>query len=82
MPQYGQSASPRDSIGKYTRGCVFQSRCQKAESGRCDVEAPELTELVPGSHHRVACFHPEGLDAHAPRSSERPSVPALPPAEG
>jgi len=41
------------------RGCVFQPRCPKAEKGRCDVEAPELTETVPGTHHRVACFHPE-----------------------
>ena len=64
------------------RGCVFQSRCPKAEPGRCDVESPDLTELVPGSHHRVACFHPEGVDAHTERRSERPSVPVLPPADG
>lgn len=44
------------------RGCVFHTRCPRVEKGRCDVETPELTEIVPGSHHRVACFHPEGMD--------------------
>ncbi|MDI1444506.1 oligopeptide/dipeptide ABC transporter ATP-binding protein [Polyangium sp. 6x1] len=64
------------------RGCVFQSRCQKAEKGRCDVEAPDLTEIVPGSHHRVACFHPEASEVSGPRPSARPSIPASPPSEG
>ncbi|MDI3283555.1 oligopeptide/dipeptide ABC transporter ATP-binding protein [Polyangium sp. 15x6] len=65
------------------RGCVFQSRCQKAEKGRCDVEAPDLTEIVPGSHHRVACFHPEASEVPAPWPSARPSIPAGgPPSEG
>jgi oligopeptide transport system ATP-binding protein len=41
------------------KGCAFFGRCPKAEPGRCDVEPPELREVVPGSHHRVACFHPE-----------------------
>ena len=40
-------------------GCAFHPRCPRAEKGRCDVEAPTLEELVPGSHHRVACWHPE-----------------------
>jgi oligopeptide/dipeptide ABC transporter ATP-binding protein len=40
-------------------GCAFHPRCPRAEKGRCDVEAPQLQELVPGSHHRVACWHPE-----------------------
>jgi oligopeptide transport system ATP-binding protein len=40
-------------------GCVFHLRCPKAEKGRCDVEAPGLQEIVPGSHHRVACWYPE-----------------------
>jgi oligopeptide/dipeptide ABC transporter ATP-binding protein len=40
-------------------GCAFHPRCPRAEQGRCDVEAPQLQELVPGSHHRVACWHPE-----------------------
>lgn len=39
-------------------GCVFHPRCPRAERGKCDVEIPVLEELVPGSHHRVACFHP------------------------
>jgi len=39
-------------------GCAFHPRCPRAEPGRCDVEAPELEELEPGSHHRVACHHP------------------------
>lgn len=40
-------------------GCAFHPRCPRAELGRCNVEAPELRELVGGSHHRVACWHPE-----------------------
>jgi oligopeptide/dipeptide ABC transporter ATP-binding protein len=40
-------------------GCIFHTRCPKAEKGRCDVEAPGLQEIVPGSHHRVACWYPE-----------------------
>ncbi|HSO00526.1 MAG TPA: ABC transporter ATP-binding protein [Candidatus Nanopelagicales bacterium] len=39
-------------------GCVFHPRCPRAERGRCDVEAPPLDEIVPGTHHRVACWHP------------------------
>jgi oligopeptide/dipeptide ABC transporter ATP-binding protein len=41
------------------KGCAFHPRCPKMEKGRCDVEAPVLEEIVPGSHHRVACWHPE-----------------------
>jgi oligopeptide/dipeptide ABC transporter ATP-binding protein len=40
-------------------GCAFHPRCPRAEKGKCDVETPELMELVEGSHHRVACWHPE-----------------------
>lgn len=39
-------------------GCAFHPRCPRAEPGRCDREAPELAEISPGTHHRVACFHP------------------------
>jgi oligopeptide/dipeptide ABC transporter ATP-binding protein len=41
------------------RGCGFFPRCPRAEKGKCDVEAPALTEVAPGGHHRVACWHPE-----------------------
>jgi oligopeptide transport system ATP-binding protein len=44
------------------KGCVFFGRCPKAEPGKCDAEPPELVEVVPGSHHRVACFYPETTD--------------------
>ena len=40
-------------------GCAFHPRCPRAEEGRCDVDLPTLEELVPGSRHRVACWHPE-----------------------
>jgi oligopeptide transport system ATP-binding protein len=40
-------------------GCAFHPRCPRAEKGKCDVETPSLEELIPGSHHRVACWHPE-----------------------
>ncbi|MEB2313573.1 MAG: ABC transporter ATP-binding protein [Sorangiineae bacterium] len=39
-------------------GCAFHPRCPRAEPGKCDVETPPLVEIEPGSHHRVACFHP------------------------
>ncbi len=41
------------------KGCVYVTRCPSAEKGKCDVEPPALAEVVPGSHHRVACWHPE-----------------------
>ncbi|MBK8251587.1 MAG: ABC transporter ATP-binding protein [Polyangiaceae bacterium] len=41
------------------KGCVYAMRCPSAEKGKCDVETPLLAEVVPGSHHRVACWHPE-----------------------
>jgi oligopeptide transport system ATP-binding protein len=40
-------------------GCAFFSRCPNGEAGVCDVKEPPLTELVRGSHHRVACWHPD-----------------------
>ncbi|MFO0587472.1 MAG: oligopeptide/dipeptide ABC transporter ATP-binding protein [Polyangiaceae bacterium] len=41
------------------KGCVYVPRCPRAEKGKCDTETPNLAEIVPGSHHRVACWHPE-----------------------
>ncbi len=38
-------------------GCRFNTRCPKAEAGKCDVEEPPLTELEPG--HWAACHFPE-----------------------
>ncbi len=39
-------------------GCAFHPRCPRAETGRCDREAPPLREPTTGSRHWVACFHP------------------------
>ncbi len=50
----GDVPSPMDPPA----GCSFHPRCPRAEPGKCDVEVPVLSELVPGSHHRVACWHP------------------------
>ncbi len=41
------------------RGCAFFPRCPNGEAGLCDDEVPLLAEIVSGSHHRVACWHPE-----------------------
>jgi oligopeptide transport system ATP-binding protein len=41
------------------KGCVYTTRCPRFEKGKCDVDPPVLSEVVPGSHHRVACWHPE-----------------------
>jgi len=53
-PILGANPSPLDP----QPGCAFFALCPSAESGRCNAETPELRELTPGSHHRVACFHP------------------------
>jgi oligopeptide transport system ATP-binding protein len=47
-------------------GCVFHPRCPRSEKGKCDTEVPALEELVPGSHHRVACWHPHAEQAVTP----------------
>jgi oligopeptide/dipeptide ABC transporter ATP-binding protein len=39
-------------------GCAYFARCPNAEEGQCDKEQPPLAEIVKGSHHRVACWHP------------------------
>jgi oligopeptide/dipeptide ABC transporter ATP-binding protein len=51
----GEPPSPLDP----PKGCAFHPRCPRAEPGKCDVEVPVLGELSPGTHHRVACWHPE-----------------------
>ncbi len=50
----GEPASPTAP----PTGCVFFDRCPKAEKGKCDVEQPQLVEVIKGSHQRVACWHP------------------------
>ena len=39
-------------------GCTFHPRCPRRETGKCDVETPQLRELAEGSGHKVACWHP------------------------
>jgi oligopeptide transport system ATP-binding protein len=50
----GEPPSPIDP----SPGCAFFSRCPNADPGLCDKDTPRLTEIVKGSHHRVACWHP------------------------
>lgn len=40
-------------------GCAFHPRCSRFQKGLCDVEAPVLRELKPGSGHWVACHFAE-----------------------
>ena len=40
-------------------GCPFHPRCPKNDSKFCVEQTPTLTEVKHGSHHRVACWHPE-----------------------
>lgn len=49
-------------------GCVFRTRCWKAES-RCAAEVPEVRELRPG--HTVACHFP--LEERHPSRGSEPS---------
>jgi oligopeptide/dipeptide ABC transporter ATP-binding protein len=53
MPE-GEPPSPLETV----RGCAFFARCPNAEPGVCDKQEPALSEVVPGSHHRAACWHP------------------------
>ena len=39
-------------------GCPYFHHCPNAEPGMCDESQPRLEEVVKGSHHRVACWHP------------------------
>ncbi len=41
-------------------GCRFHPRCERALSGKCDVEKPELREMDSDKGHMVACFNPYG----------------------
>lgn len=41
-------------------GCPFHPRCPKNDGKFCVEKVPSLRELKAGSHHRVACWHPEG----------------------
>ena len=40
-------------------GCPFHPRCPKNDGKFCTEQTPTLTEVERGSHHRVACWHPE-----------------------
>jgi oligopeptide/dipeptide ABC transporter ATP-binding protein len=39
-------------------GCAFHPRCPRIIPGKCDREAPPLTEGEKGSGHRYACWNP------------------------
>lgn len=39
-------------------GCPYFHHCPNAEPGMCDESHPRLEEVIKGSHHRVACWHP------------------------
>jgi oligopeptide/dipeptide ABC transporter ATP-binding protein len=62
----GQKRLPLLSLGdppsplRPPPGCSFHPRCPRAKPGTCDVEAPPLREIEPGTGHEVACWFPEG----------------------
>jgi oligopeptide transport system ATP-binding protein len=39
-------------------GCAFHPRCPNNDQGICKEQTPSLREIVTGSHHHVACWHP------------------------
>ena len=39
-------------------GCAFHPRCPRAETGKCDLEAPPLRSVKDNLAHQVACFFP------------------------
>ncbi len=39
-------------------GCGLHPRCPRMVAGLCDIEEPQLQELEPDTHHRVACHNP------------------------
>jgi oligopeptide transport system ATP-binding protein len=39
-------------------GCAFHPRCPRVVKGTCDKNAPELSEIMLGSGHKVACWNP------------------------
>jgi len=51
----GEPPSPLDP----PEGCAFHPRCWKNDHGECVARIPVLEETESGSHHRVACWHPE-----------------------
>jgi len=46
-------------LGQFPRGCVFRSRCERAD-GQCD-----LLPALEGEGHQAACWHPHTYDALA-----------------
>lgn len=44
-------------LGSFPRGCVFRSRCDRAD-GQC-----ELLPVLAGHNHQAACWHPLTYDA-------------------
>jgi oligopeptide transport system ATP-binding protein len=59
LPIVTDLAAETSSAVDPPKGCVYVGRCPRMEKGKCDVDPPVLHEIVPGSHHRVACWHPE-----------------------
>lgn len=40
-------------------GCPFHPRCPRNDQTACIHDQPLLDEIAAGSHHRVACWHPD-----------------------
>ncbi|HHH28384.1 MAG TPA: ABC transporter ATP-binding protein, partial [Polyangiaceae bacterium] len=49
---------PDGSRSPPKHGCPYVHHCPNAEPGMCDESQPRLEEVIKGSHHRVACWHP------------------------
>ncbi len=60
------------SAGTPSDGCLYSTRCPRAEPGRCDQQIPVLRTHGLESAHVVACHHPLGEPSMASGATDTP----------